>query len=503
MSWSLHNIPAGDPIPSLLITGMKWVDACINHVCYRYDMDYHNVLGGDIYNLAEDSLLPFILRLVNNNSNKCISFRLGPKKLVLINDVLLTKSILTRKGTERDDNYNRLTEFFGYGIFTSRIKDRWRHQRNIILNLFSRKNLSGMEHPMWNTTINLIEEVKGEVIDLARFLSKLGLIIFCDLILKIDVRDMENPAIDIDETLYYINGALEPIQNIFSSRYRKFKYHRDRVHEWMREVIRRVRQQWSSEVNNEINIESDQLIREFLTGDKITDEMIELMISVILGGHETTSRLMLGISYSLLTNPNIVEKIRLEPPIVNHISISINDWPKFHKNAISSHSLLEQKFTELTNSNATYIHDVVSEALRLFPPVWLISRVLSTDEKSKEDFVYDDIIIPGGTSILISPLILQRKKELWGEDAEIFKPERFDKQSQSGGYNYTPHFFPFALGPEACPGKHFARLEAAVVIQALFRQYNIELVGPHTLHPHSMGTFRLTKDLMVRITDGA
>src|SRR3972149_6484221 len=454
--WSLSDIPHYVPISSIFVNVLYGIDNVLNTLFCYWEVPYNNILGGDLYELSEKSIFAFVLEKIQNNSDKVISFRLGPKHMVLINDHALTKKILVNTTTERGDNYVRLTEFFGQGIFTSRIYDRWRHQRDIILHLFSTKSLCGSESAIWNKTIQIIENNKDEIIDLPRFLSKVGLVFFFALLLGIDGTDMCGStnfnitdtqwtlSEDIDGTLNYINGALEPIQNIFSSRYHTFTYHRDRVHLWMREVIHRVRVSSHSNI-----IDSDELINEFLHGEKITDEMIELMISVVLGGHETTARLMLGIAYSLLLNSTIVDKIRIEPCI--------------------------------GYDGSSYISQVVNEGLRLFPPVWLVSR------ENPNPISYDDIIIQGGTSILISPLILQRKEDVWGDDAEVFYPERFLES------DVKPQFFPFILGNEACPAKHFARLEAAVVIQALFQNYDLEIIGDHIPQPYSMGTFRLTR----------
>ena len=487
--WSLTTPIAYAPVSSTLVNLLYYGDKVLNTI-FRWNHDT-NCLGGDLYDLMQKGIFSFILEVVNKNPDiKAIPIRFATKRMVIINDTDLMRHILVRKGTKRGSNYDRLSEFFGYGIFTSIIKDRWSYQRNIVIHLLSQKNLCNSEQHLYDKTIQIIETIKGEIVDLPRLLSKIGLILFCDLILGIDVSDIGGDIInkdsdlillsdnddlsewnidedfwqekeiftlseDIDETLNYINGAIEPITIKFSPRYRKFIYHKNRVHNWMREVIRRIRRQ--HEPNNIIS--NDILVNEFINGDKITDEMVELLIPVILGGHETTARLMLGIIHSTIINPLIIDKVRNEDSI-------------------------------LLGDDHQYINNVVNEGLRLFPPVWLISR------ESSDDINYKGIIIPRETPMLLSPLLIQRDKQIWGDNAEEFCPERFDIISDS------TRFFPFGIGPEACPGKHFARLEAIIVIQALFQHYNVEIIGEHTLTPYSMGTFRLTKDLPVKITSG-
>lgn len=475
--WSLKDVPKYTPVFSIFIYILFYIDKVLNFI-----FNVNNIIGGDLYELMNKGIFPFIIELVKNHQNyKIIPIRFCTKKMVVINDINIMRQILTRKGIERGSNYERLSEFFGYGIFTSKNREQWKHQRNIIIHLLSSKNLRNSEKAFFNKTIEIIESIKGQTVDLSRLLSKIGLILFCDVVLGIDVSDIAGDIIvgnnnqwslseDIDKTLEYINGAVEPIANKFSPKYRKFVYHKTRVHTWMREILNRIKAKHKYQNSDCIplsesyqNIISNNiLIDEFIYGDNITDEMVELLISVILGGHETTSRLMLGIAHSIILNPSIIQKIRDE-------SIISDDG--FNSRKVS------------------YINCVINEGLRLFPPVWLISR------EHRENLFYDNIVISKNTPILLSPLIIQRDKKFWGDDAEIFKPERFEN------FTGSSNFFPFIVGPESCPGKHFAKLEAMVVIQTLFKYYNIEIIGEHKLNPHSMGTFRLTKDLPVKITN--
>ena len=106
----------------------------------------------------------------------------------------------------------------------------------------------------------------------------------------------------------------------------------------------------------------------------------------------------------------------------------------------------------------------------------------------------DNFNVKKGTELLISPLIYLRDNEIWGNQSELFIPERFDNLSKE----QKELFIPFIVGQFSCPGKLFAELEASIVVSKLFYDYELELLD-HKIIPSSSGTFRLTNTLPVKI----
>jgi len=65
----------------------------------------------------------------------------------------------------------------------------------------------------------------------------------------------------------------------------------------------------------------------------------------------------------------------------------------------------------------------------------------------------DDVILPKGTNIVINLYALQRKREIWGEDADQFRPERFHATNEA---NERHNYLPFAGGIRTCIGENEA-----------------------------------------------
>ena len=108
---------------------------------------------------------------------------------------------------------------------------------------------------------------------------------------------------------------------------------------------------------------------------------------------------------------------------------------------------------------------VFDEALRLYPPAWLITR------KSLGDDALGGHHIPESSLLILSPWLLHRHPAVW-PDAESFRPERF----LSGEADRTA-FIPFGAGLRQCIGRDFAYVEGVLMLSAIAGQLRLRLPG--------------------------
>lgn len=127
-----------------------------------------------------------------------------------------------------------------------------------------------------------------------------------------------------------------------------------------------------------------------------------------------------------------------------------------------------------------YLHAVVKEALRLYPPTWLFDR------KVIKDTLLDGYPLRRGQRLVFSPFVVHRDPRYYG-DAESFKPERWlDDQWTKTLPKYA--YFPFGGGPRACVGAGLATTEIITVLATMLRVVRLRLPDETRIVPDSRNT---------------
>lgn len=193
-------------------------------------------------------------------------------------------------------------------------------------------------------------------------------------------------------------------------------------------------------------------------------ELSEQMLTFLAAGHETTSSAFTWLTYLLALHPDIQSRLRNE--VLTHIPADVSSEPELAK-------LIE---------SLPLLNAVAYETLRLYPTVPITVR------QSIRPTTLNDVFIPKGTQIILSPWAINRSPHLWGKDAESFIPDRWidaDPSSPFGGHANNHGGAPsayaqltFLHGPRSCIGAAFARAELRCLAAAFVRSFNVELARP-------------------------
>ncbi|CAH8315370.1 unnamed protein product [Eruca vesicaria subsp. sativa] len=179
--------------------------------------------------------------------------------------------------------------------------------------------------------------------------------------------------------------------------------------------------------------------------DYYTDDIIKgLILSMTVGGTDTSGTTLEWAMSNLLNHPEILKKARIE----------IDDKIGFDR-------LVE----EPDIVNLPYLQSILSETLRLYPVVPLLLPHLSSSDCKVAG--YD---IPRGTMLLTNVWAMHRDPTLW-EDPEMFKPERFEKEGEA------EKLLPFGMGRRACPGAVLSQRLVSLVVASLIQCFEWERVG--------------------------
>jgi cytochrome P450 len=175
------------------------------------------------------------------------------------------------------------------------------------------------------------------------------------------------------------------------------------------------------------------------------DQVVKEIMTIVVAGHETTAGTLNMIWYLLSQNPEA--EVRLSAELSDLTSSELPDV-----NALP---------------NFAYTRLVIDEALRLYPPGWLMTR------RAIEDDYLGEYYVPAGTEVYISPYLIQRHPDLW-EEPNSFHPERFKSTGVRERRSAT--MLPFSLGPRNCIGEVFARTEMQVHLMMVASRIRLKYV---------------------------
>ncbi|XP_012542586.1 cytochrome P450 6k1 isoform X2 [Monomorium pharaonis] len=119
-------------------------------------------------------------------------------------------------------------------------------------------------------------------------------------------------------------------------------------------------------------------------------------------------------------------------------------------------------------NNMSYLHKVISETLRKYPPLPILNRICTKET----DLPTTNIRVPKGTSITIPLLGLHRDPSIY-PNPDKFDPERFNANEVEKRHPYA--YMPFGEGPRNCIGLRFGYLQTKVGLVSILSKYKFEL----------------------------
>ena len=137
-----------------------------------------------------------------------------------------------------------------------------------------------------------------------------------------------------------------------------------------------------------------------------------------------------------------------------------------------------------------YTQMVIQESMRLYPPVWIITR------QATEDRALGDYLIPKQSFVAVLPHIVHRHRDFWS-DPDVFDPERFaaGKVAQRHRCAYVP----FGVGPHQCIGNNFALIEATLMLTMILQRFVLRLAPGYQAKPVLLDTMRPAGGLPVTL----
>ncbi|XAR58613.1 hypothetical protein NMG60_11014084 [Bertholletia excelsa] len=204
------------------------------------------------------------------------------------------------------------------------------------------------------------------------------------------------------------------------------------------------------DLSKKSTLELADLLSRFLSSGHSDEQfVVDIVISFILAGRDTTSAALIWFFWLVSRHPDVEDQILRE----------INE---------KSEATIYEEVKDMV-----YTHATLSETMRLYPPVPADGK-----EAMEDDILPDGTKVKKGTRVAYHPYAMGRMESLWGKDWAEFRPERWlEKDKVTGKWSYvaadTYKYPVFQAGPRICLGKEMAYLQMKRVASAVLRKFRV------------------------------
>ena len=359
------------------------------------------------------------------------------------------RALLTERGTFRKSADFRIA--FGEGLLTVE-GEEWGQQRNALQPLFTRDSVLGYAD-------GIVEQVRrrtdrwrdGDRLDLQAEFTKMTLdVLFATVLgreLELDGdRRLREAAEDLHEWFVPTSYLLPPwvptpARRRFSAAKATLQDEADRL------LAERTRDPPTdpSEATDLLSLlvglrETGGADSAMLTDERLRDQMV----TIIFAGHDTTTTSLTFACWALANHPDVRERF--------HDEVDGLDGPP---------TVDDVERLEVTDR-------IVTEALRLFPPVYALPR------KTREEFAVDGYRIPPDSRVILHLRLVQRDGRFFAHPTE-FRPSRWTPELRRELHDFA--YAPFGGGPRICIGREFALLEAKLALATIGREFRLDWLG--------------------------
>ncbi|CAN9263183.1 unnamed protein product [Alternaria alternata] len=200
---------------------------------------------------------------------------------------------------------------------------------------------------------------------------------------------------------------------------------------------------------------------EFLTDDRIS----AMCASLIIAGSDSTSISLAGVFYYLLKTPRVYRRL-MEEIDDAHDSGALA--------SLQDSTGADDVIPFSAAKKLVYLDAVITEAFRMHPAVGLLLERITPPQGATIDGHH----VPGGVVVGCNAWVLHQDKETFGEDADIFRPERWLKGDDVDPANIAKmksSMFHFGAGSRTCIGRNISLLETYKIVPTFLRKFEIEL----------------------------
>lgn len=349
----------------------------------------------------------------------------------VLNEPELIKHILidNHKNYTKGVGFERAKLLLGNGIIVSD-GDLWRQQRRMVQPAFHRNTLKTLTPTIQTISQTLLARwrelaARDQAIDLTGAMSEFALEV---MLRSLFSDDLDVMIAEAGGNPFSIFTEVHERDLTLAVKFRALTH-------LMQSIIERRRER----PGERADMLAVLLAARTATGEPMSDKaLLDELMTLIVAGHETSAITLSWMWYLLSQHPAVEHRLLAEIDALGaKATPAYEDLPRL-----------------------TFCKQVMFEALRLYPPVWLFTR------RARQDDHLGGYRIPAGSDIFISPYFLHRREDIWSEPGS-FDPDRFAEARTPKRHRAS--FIPFSAGPRKCIGDVFAAMEIQIHMGTIAR----------------------------------
>jgi cytochrome P450 len=419
--------------------------------------------GDQLMAISRDPL-KFLMKVARDYPDVA-HFKLGPQHTFLLSHPDYIQNVLVAHDWNflKGRGLQRAKKVLGKGLLTSE-GNFHRRQRRLSQPAFHRQRIAGYAEIMAEYAWRRGEQWKaGETRDLAQEMMSLTLAIVAKTLFDADVEtEAKEIGHALGEVLEMFSTFSSPLTEVLDKlplpRNRRVQQAKMRLDE----TIYRIIEERHATTEDRGDLLSMLMMAQDTEGDGggMSDEQLrDEVMTLFLAGHETTANALTWTWYLLSQNPDVEARLHAEIDSVLQGKLPTVD-------------AVEQ---------LTYTERVFTEAMRLYPPVWVMGR------RAVSGYKVGKYYVPARAIILLSQYVMHHDERYYSEP-EKFDPDRWTPEAKAKRPKYA--YFPFGGGPRMCIGEQFAWMEGILLIATLAQKWKMRLVPGHPVKMQPLITLR-------------
>jgi cytochrome P450 len=400
-----------------------------------------------------------------------VHFRLFNRHAYLLNDpdhvrfVLVEHPELFQKTPLLKKNTRRI---IGNGLLTSE-GEFHKRQRKLTQPAFHHQRINAYGEVMVDYTLQMLSDWEsGERIDIHHAMMRLTMAIVARTLFNADVAQ-EAAALGeaITAGLHHVTRrTTQPLalpdwvptrDNRTANRY---------IHLLNRTIDRIIAEHRSSGVDSGDLLTMLMQARDEDGGQMDDEQLRHEAMTIFIAGHETTANALTWALYLVAQHLDVERRLQAEVDALARSAPTIEDL-----------------------SRLPYTEMIIKEAMRLYPPAWIVPRLAIAN------FELGGYHIRKNSVLFTSPYTMHRHPRYY-EQPERFIPERWTSEMEKALPKYA--YFPFGGGPRVCIGNGFALLEARLILATIAQRWQLVLESDPMPIPEPVITLRPKHGIWMR-----